>query len=263
MILKRSIFPVLIIIIISFTSTNPVFALENTNPLHVLIISGQNNHEWQKTTPMMRNILKQNKRFSVEVMNQPETMTKESISKFDVIISNWNAFVDVGVKEWPKAAHKALIDFVKQGKGFVSVHAGSSSFYDWDDYQKLVITSWKIGETDHGPQHTFRVKPTTVQHPITQGVDPFNIHDELWHRAPVQPGSRVLATAFSAKDKEGTGRDEPMLMVRDFGKGRSVNILLGHDVQAMKNHSFKTFLVRSTEWAATGTIKPCSLKMEK
>jgi type 1 glutamine amidotransferase len=229
------------------------------NPLNVLILSGQNNHDWQETTPVLRHHLEQSGRFSVEELEQPETMTADSLARFDVIVSNWNTFVDTGVKEWPASARSALIDFVRSGKGFVSVHAGSSSFYDWDDYQDLVITSWKEGQTDHGPQHTFRVTPTADQNPITQGVEPFNIYDELWHRAPLKPGAKILATAFSSKDNEGTGRDEPVLLGRAFGKGRSVNLLLGHEVRAMKHASFGLLFARSTEWAATGSIKPSAL----
>jgi len=113
------------------------------DPLDVLILSGQNNHNWRETTPAIHHILAQTGRFSVAVLDRPETMTPESVAGFDVIVSNWNTFVDDGVKEWPEPARDALIEFVRDGKGFVSVHAGSSSFYDWETYQELVITSWK------------------------------------------------------------------------------------------------------------------------
>ena len=48
------------------------------------------------------------------VLEKPETLTRELASGFDVIISNWNSFVDDGVKEWPEEARTALIDFVRQ-----------------------------------------------------------------------------------------------------------------------------------------------------
>ena len=118
------------------------------------------------------------------------------------------------------------------------MHAGSSSFFDWAAYQELVIATWKDGETDHGRQHTFRVTPRDEKHAITGGVAPFETFDELWHRAPLQSGAIVLATAFSAKDKGGTGRDEPVLVVREFGQGRSANFLLGHGVRGMRNPFF-------------------------
>lgn len=230
-------------------------------PLSVLILSGQNNHDWQETTPLLRKALEPGGRFSVEILEQPESMTNESVAHFDVILSNWNALVDDGVKEWPEAARDALINFVRGGKGFVSVHAGSSSFYDWDAYQELAITSLDHSLTEHRPRHTFRVTPTAGPHAITKGVEPFDTFDELQHRAPLQPGAQVLATAFSPKDEGGTGRDEPVLMTREFGKGRSVNFLLGHGVRGMSHPSFGIILVRCVEWAATGDVAEAAVPM--
>ena len=221
-------------------------------PLSALILSGQNNHNWQKTTPILQDALERSGRFVVEVLDVPETMTAESLADYDVFVSNYNTFD--GGEDWPPAARSALIDFVRHGKGFVSVHAGSSSFFDWPAYQELVIATWKDGETEHGPQHTFPVTLVDDEHPITNGVAAFETFDELWHRAPVQSGAIVLATAFSARDKDGTGRDEPVLMVREFGKGRSANFLLGHGVRGMSNPSFGILFARSAEWAATGAV---------
>jgi type 1 glutamine amidotransferase len=68
------------------------------------------------------------------------------------------------------------------------------------------------------------------------------------------PGSEVLATAYSdkAKDKKNTGKEEPVIWVATYGKGRVCNNVLGHDVEAMKGKPFQTVLIRGVEWAATG-----------
>jgi hypothetical protein len=52
----------------------------------------------------------------------------------------------------------------------------------------------------------------------------------------------------------GTGHDEPMLMVLNFGKGRIFHPTLGHDPAAMSCVGFITTLLRGTEWAATGKV---------
>lgn len=220
-------------------------------PARVLILSGQNNHAWQETTPVLRMILEESG-CAVAVTEHPETMTVASIAGYDVILSNWNAWGDAAVQSWPEAARLALMAFVRSGHGFVSVHAGSSSFYDWDEYQALAITAWDLKTTGHGKRHAFKVSTTDVQHPITRGVASFEIFDELWHGVPVQPEAQVLATAFSSTEFGGSGRDEPILFSRSFGKGRSVNLLLGHDVQAMGAPGFATLLRRSVTWAARG-----------
>lgn len=232
----------------------PLAAAPGSPPLRALILSGQNNHDWRETTPRLREILEENGRFAVTVLEAPETMTANMLADHDVIISNWNAWGDAPVKTWPESARTAFLDFVRGGKGFVSVHAGSSSFYDWPEYQELVITAWDLDTTGHGRQHTFTVKPTGDAHPITEGVAPFETFDELWHGVPLPEGAAVLATAYSSTEFGGSGKHEPILMVRGYGEGRCVNFLLGHHVQAMQPQAFATLLRRSAEWAATGTV---------
>ena len=220
-------------------------------PIRVLILSGQNNHNWQETTPALAKILTTSGRFTVEVTEHPEQCTAETFSKCDVVLSNWNSLGPV--KDWPETTHKALLDFVRSGGGFVVVHAGGTMFLDRPDFQKLIGATWGPG-TGHGPKHTFEVRLLDADHPITKGVQPFATTDELWHRMVAQPEKKILATAFSAKDKGGSGNDETVAMVTQFGRGRCFNLVLGHDTAAMENNGFKTLLLRGTEWAATGRV---------
>jgi type 1 glutamine amidotransferase len=64
----------------------------------------------------------------------------------------------------------------------------------------------------------------------------------------------ILATAFSDKAKGGTGKDEPMALVKSYGKGRVFHTPMGHDLRAMKDPSFMLLTARGTEWAATGKV---------
>jgi type 1 glutamine amidotransferase len=233
----------------------------------VLLLSGQNNHNWRETTPRIREILEESGRFIVDVTTPPEGLTAEALEAYDVIISNWNTFTAryQAPREdgWSDEAKKAYLDFVRNGKGHVVIHAGSSSFYDWPDYQQLVITGFKVGQTDHGTLHTFPVRIDETDHPVTRGLKSFNTFDELWHNAPIAEGGRVLASAFSSTESGGSGKYEPAVMVRQFGKGRSFTTLLGHDAKAMESKGFQTLLVRGTEWAATGKIAPDQVEDEK
>jgi hypothetical protein len=64
----------------------------------------------------------------------------------------------------------------------------------------------------------------------------------------------VLATAHSDPQNKGTGRDEPMLIAVNFGKGRVFHTTLGHDVAALSCVGFMTTFQRGTEWAASGRV---------
>jgi len=231
-------------------------AAAHAAPAKVLILSGLNNHNWKATTPVLRAMLAEAGRFAVDVTENPEKLTPDELAKYDVIVSNWNSWKKKTVeKEWSPELRKAYLDFVRNGKGHVVVHAGSCSFYDWPEVHKLYGATWKLGSTGHGPYHDFSVRMTGVKHPITQGVAEFRIKDELWHRPGLQSDVVVLAESFSAKEKRGTGSWEPCLTVNPLGKGRSVTLLLGHDAAAMERDGFKTLFIRATDWAATGAVK--------
>ena len=126
----------------------------------------------------------------------------------------------------------------------------------------------------HCDYHSCHVS-ITGDHPITRGITDFDTNDEIFCRltnvwnVPMD----VLATAYS-DDKlysrwsvPGTGREEPILTVGSYGKGRTVDFLLGHvwnyytghgllenTLAALEPPQFQTLLLRSCEWAATGQV---------
>jgi type 1 glutamine amidotransferase len=224
-------------------------------PIRVLILSGQNNHEWKATTPRLREILERGGRFKVDVAESPGLLTARSLEPYDVILSNWNSFGrGPEGEDWPDETKRAYVDFVRDGKGHAVVHAGGASFPGWKEYGVLTLGTWKNGQTSHGPRHEFPVRIDVPSHPITAGMKTFRIQDELWNRPGIADGAEVLASSYSAPDKEGTGRWEPAVLVGRFGKGRTFTLLLGHDAEAMDNAGFQALLRRGIEWAATGRV---------
>jgi type 1 glutamine amidotransferase len=224
-------------------------------PVRVLILSGLNNHDWKSTTPKLEAILREAGRFAVEITERPDLLTTDFLAPFDVILSNWNAYGrDPAASDWPASAKRAYLDFVRNGKGHVVVHAGSASFAAWPDYLKLTLATFKPGQTYHGPRHEFTVRIDAPDHPVTRGLGPFRISDELWNRPGITGRPTVLASSYSSVETQGTGQWEPSVLAGTFGRGRTITILLGHDAKAMDNPGFRALLVRGVEWAATGFV---------
>jgi uncharacterized protein len=212
-------------------------------PIRVLILTGQNNHNWRETTAKLQAILTASGRFTVDVTEHPEQCDAAMFARYDALLSNWNTWGKAGVTNWPAATREAYLDFLRGGKGLIVIHAGGSSFYDWPDYQQSAGASWKLGETHHDKPHEFTVK-AAADHPVTLGLEPFKTTDELWMRPGVQPTAKVIAT----------GDDQPLVMATEFGKGRTFTLLLGHSAAFMATPGFQTLLLRGTEWAATGNV---------
>lgn len=225
-------------------------------PLRVMILSGANNHDWQKTTPVLRSILEQSGRFHVDVVDDISKLSAESFAPYDAILSNYNTFgKDTPLDAiWNAKTREAFLDHIRAGHGFVVVHAGSSGFYDWPEFQKLAITSWTLGTTRHVAPHAAPVTFGEVDHPITHGLKPYWAFDEFWESVVVQPEAKALAWVTPSAELKGSGKPEPVMFVRDYGRGRTFCFLLGHDENNMKNPVFHLLLQRGTEWAATGKV---------
>lgn len=256
--ITRAMRPAFTVVLIGLVCPGGLCAADAHARLRVLLLSGQNNHDWQKTTPEIKALLEESGRFVVDVTDHPEQVTAGTLADYEVVVSNWNSFHrgdPPPVVDWPEPTRQAFLDFVRGGRGFVMIHAGGSSFYDtWPEYHELVIARYGFNMTAHGVRHAFPVRVDDADHPITLGLGPFVLHDELWHNAWVVPGAHVLASAFSAKDTGGSGEHEPVLFVRPLGQGRCFATLLGHDVPTIRQPMFRALLCRGTEWAATGTV---------
>ena len=225
---------------------------KGNSPIQVLLISGKNNHEWQKTNPAFRKILEENGFFKVDITERPDTLNTAVLKNYQVIASNWNAFPE-STRQWGEVAEKAIVDFVNKGGGFVLFHSASAAHYDWPEYQQMVGATWGKN-THHGQIAPFEVKIQNTKHPVTKGMRNFVITDELWVEMDQQPGIEVLCSAFAPSSNKGRDQDEPVLICRKQGKGRCFYLVLGHDVAAMQNLGWKTLMQRGTEWTAKGKV---------
>jgi hypothetical protein len=250
--------------------------------IKALIVDGQNNHDWKKTTPELEKILLDTGLFKVDIATSPTaggdmSSFNPKFKKYDVVVLNYNG------DSWNSSTQGAFVKYVKNGGGIVVVHAADNSFGRWEEYNEIIgfggwgnrtkssgpYIHWVDGELvfDHesdgpGGAHEgyaeFVVASRDLDHPIMKGMpEQWYQNDELYNfmRGPGK-NMHVLATAHSKRPKNqgGSGKHEPMLFTVKYGKGNIFHTTLGHNVRSMKDKGFLITYARGAEWAATGQV---------
>ena len=250
-----------------------------------LLITGQSNHNWQGSAPILKTILDQTKLFTTDIAQTPKE--KGDMSTFEPNFSKYNIVVmDYNGDSWSEKTKAAFLEFVKNGGGVVIYHEADNSFADWKEYNEIIgLGGWnKRSEKDgpmvyykknelvvdttagpggtHGPQHEYVVRARKADHPILKGLPVQWMHgkDELYSklRGPAK-NMEILATAYADTAYRGTARDEPMLMTLTYGKGRIFHTAMGHVGKdathpATECVGFIVTLQRGAEWAACGNV---------
>ena len=157
------------------------FCLAQEKLIPVLIVDGQNNHDWVSTTDSIEATLRATGKFSVEIDTAPQTKSmkgirgpktdapnyiKESYKNFRRIQQgaekedkesqeeewkNWNPFtgrhqavvLNYNGREWAQEAKESAVEFVREGGGLVLVHAANNAFRNWDAYNEMIGLGWR------------------------------------------------------------------------------------------------------------------------
>jgi len=289
----RIAFCVALLAAVVLTSAALALPAAAADKINLLIIDGQNGHDWKATTPVIKDILAKTDRFNVGVCTSPPQLggkatdaekaaNKEAWAKFrpdfekhQVVLINYCG------QPWPEEVVKGLEKYVEDGGGLVVYHFAVAGWPQWEAWNKMICLGWKpasfgdrisiddSGKTvrtpkgegpgcGHGPAHEWAVDVRDKDHTITKGMPARMPHvkDELYHgqRGPAPETMHVLSSAFSDKAKGGTGTNEPITWTNTFGKGRVFVTLLGHDGPATSDPLSTAFLTRGAEWAATGAV---------
>lgn len=257
-----------------------------TKPIKALVVSGQNNHNWQVSHKVLKLILDNSGMFQTDIVLTPEkggdmNEFKPEFDKYDVVVLDYNG------DRWSAETDSAFLQYVRNGGGVVVYHAADNAFADWDEFNRIIaLGGWEGRNEKHGPycywengglvldetpgnggshgqQREYAMHCRNAEHPITKGLPDNWVHgkDEMYDsmRGPANIKD-LLYSGMADKETGGSGKEEPLVFTVDYGKARIFHIMLGHcgpkeeDNPAMQCVGFQTLLLRGTEWAATGDV---------
>jgi hypothetical protein len=145
---------------------------------------------------------------------------------------------------------QALADAVALGKGLVAIHC--SNVMGWHDggldpgyrpfFELLGNRYLSHGPGHHEGRHGIEI---VAEHPVTVGVDDFELFDEYYEFEMADDKVTILAQRHRAD-----GLVIPVMYAREAGAGRVIYLALGHDMRAWGEPPFRQLVRQALTWAA-------------
>jgi type 1 glutamine amidotransferase len=139
---------------------------------------------------------------------------------------------------------KAMLDFVRGGRGLIPIHCASFCFQNSPAYIALVGGQFLKHKTG-----TFDTRIVDAGHPIMKGIAPFTTWDETYVHTLGSDIHVLQVRPESCEGGQGGDGEEPWTWVRDEGKGRVFYTAYGHDQRTWGQSGFVDLIERGTRWA--------------
>jgi type 1 glutamine amidotransferase len=193
---------------------------------------------------------------SIEEITYTEAVQKDQSELFEDI-SNWDYDVIVFysmTQDISEKRRKNFLELLDRGVGVVAMHHIMCAFQQWPQFKDIIGTKYCLADTTIDGvmckagtyQHDIDM-PISVadkQHPITEGMGDFVIHDEGYKNCWFDRGNHVLLTA------DHPASDKTVCWVRKYGKSNVCTIQLGHDSKAYENRNYRRLVRRAILWTA-------------
>ena len=181
----------------------------------------------------------------------------EAMAETDLIVQS------VTMSTIERAELAGLRDAIEAGTGFTGWHGGiADSFRASSDYLQLVGGQFAThpavgpGETRLEGEENFRDYTVNITelgrtHPITAGLDDFDLHTEQYWVLVDDLNDVLATTTHPAEDWQPWHRPHtsPAVWTREWGRGRIVVTTPGHSPDILDHPSVRTIIERGMLWA--------------
>ena len=227
---------------------------------------------------------KASRAFKADLADEYSVFTKKNLAKYDAVI--FNNTTSVAFEN--DAQRDALMDFVRQGKGIVGIHAAGDSFYKWKLAASMIGGQFNGHPWTAGGAWAFKLNDP--KHPLNKAFagKGFWHKDEIYQYKPETYAgeknlrilvsldmshdavTKVLENKRFAKYEQQYGkapREVPVSWLREFQGGRVFYSNLGHNESTYANPTVLRHFLDGIQYAlgdlkadATPTAKAAKKK---
>ncbi|MCW3841068.1 ThuA domain-containing protein [Micromonospora yasonensis] len=201
--------------------------------------------------------------FAVEATTDAAAFTDANLARFDALVFNNTNSTPASGDLLNADQRAALQRFVRDGGGWVGLHAASASERDWGWYEGLVGAIFENHPDFSRTGGTFpgRIKVLDHAHPSTKGLPELWERSEEWYNWRTNPTGKVHTLA-QIKVRDGIsglneGVDHPYSWCQNYDGGRSWFTAGGHSSSSFQEPAFLQHLLGGIRWAAGAAPGDC------
>jgi putative membrane-bound dehydrogenase-like protein len=218
--------------IISFSFARKHYNANDPRRLEILFLGHQSKHH---NSELLADIF--TKEFFKQGINITYTTNLNDL-KEDVLNQYDGLILYANHDSISKSQEMALLQFVKNGKGFIPLHCASHCFRNSPEVIELIGGQFST----HG-YDSFPAVITNPAHAVFKDVPAFTTKDETYVHKNLSKNIEVLTERLDGN------RREPYTWVRSYGVGRVFYTAYGHDENTFYNKAFLQLVKNGILWA--------------
>ncbi|MBN2634064.1 MAG: ThuA domain-containing protein [Bacteroidales bacterium] len=215
-------------------------------PVRILVITGGHGYNKEEFNLMLESLSPVIVWQVAEFPAAYEMFLPENRDKYDVLVfyHMWQTITD--------EQSVILEDCIRKEKPVVALHHSICAFDDWPGYWEIIGGKYFLKETTYRgivfkPSSyihdlRFTVKIVDPRHPVTKGIQDFEIFDETYKDYYVDENVTPLLTTDEPTSTTVIG------WTKKFGKSKIVVLQSGHDAPTFENPNFRKLLRQSILW---------------
>lgn len=189
---------------------------------------------------------------SEEDITYEELVQKDDSEVFEDI-SDWHYDVIALYHMTQEISPKRQANFIQlltQGVGVVALHHSIAAFQDWPEYERIIGGKYHLeretgDETGHEPsgyKHDVDFAVQVEDHPISEGLKDFSVHDETYINYSIAPDNTPLLTTDDPTSEKLIG------WTRTYKNARTCYIQPGHGASIFSDDTYKSLVNGAIRW---------------
>jgi putative membrane-bound dehydrogenase-like protein len=169
---------------------------------------------------------------NISYSTDPNDLNEKNLQQYDglIVYANYDTIT--------ASQEKALLDFVRSGKGFIPLHCASFCFRNSPEVVEMIGGQFKSHE-----YNSFPAVITQPDNPVMKGISSFVTKDETYVHDKISKNIQVLSERVEGN------HHEPYTWIRPYGQGRVFYTAYGHDEVTFNNPGFLHLVKNGILWA--------------